>query len=124
MSSPRSHSATTRSSLLACLCLHHLSPYPKCDTNTPINVRLGVQNTPRCKGIRELCLVRHSLVSVQSVRVLILVRRNTTQCVFDSRSSLHRSDQSPILLHPLVSSIEEMSFSGQTQTKESLHFKD
>ena len=74
----------------------------------------------QCKGIRELCLVRHSLVSVQFVRVLILVRRNTTQCGFNSRSSLHRSDQPPILLHPLFSSIEEMSFSGQTQTKKSL----
>ena len=75
-------------------------------------------------SVLELCLVRHSLVSVQFVRVLRLVRCDTTQCGFDSRSRLHRSDQSPISLHPLFSSIEEMSYSGQTQTKESLHFKD
>ena len=68
------------------------------------------------------CLVWYPLVRVQFVLVLRLVRCNTTQCGFNSRSSLYRSDQSPISLHPLFCSIEEMSFSGQTQTKESLHF--
>ena len=77
-------------------------------------------------SVSELCLVRHSLVSVQFVlvlRIVRLVRCNTTQYGFDSRSSLNRSDQSPISLHPLFSSIKEMSDSGQTKTKESLHFK-
>ena len=68
----------------ACLCLHHLSPYPKCYTSTPIST---------CKRIRELYLVRPSLVSMQVVRVLRF-RCNTTQCGFDS--SLYRSNLFPI----------------------------
>ena len=69
-------------------------------------------------GLQVLCLVGHSLISVQFVSVLRLVRCNATQCGFNSRFRLYYSGQSPISLHPLFSSIEEMSFSGQAQTKD------
>ena len=94
--------------VLACLCLHHLSPYPKCDTNTPIN---------QCKGIRELCLVRHSSFSVQFVRVLVLY---SVDSILDPACIGLITPQS---YYTLSSPLSRCPFQDKHK-KESLHFKD